>query len=156
MKMGTRYTIKFSETRKSRAFANLYGQFDGYLSGAGCGIKKALTGLNGEIRQLVNGFSEAFNQVNGMGNAAAMVTAHLMSEYRRNGIMGCGGVYLQSKSEGCGEEFRYHLFGEDKELRLVVRAVQWEGTDTYAETWPIVFDGYLREFDGKALEKGGE
>lgn len=153
--MGTRYTIKFSETRKGRAFANVYGQCDGYLSGAGDSIKAALTGANGEVRKLVNGYSDAFNQVNGMGNAAAMVVAHLMGEYRRDGAMGCGGIYLQSRSEGCGEEYRYHLFGEDGELRLVVRSIHY-ADEGYDAGWPIVFDGYLREFDSETLEKGGD
>ena len=146
--MGTRYTIKFSDTRKSKAFANVYGQYDGYLSGAGDAIKRSLTGANGEVRTLVNGFSDHYNQTNGMGCAAALVVDGLKAGE-------CGGVYLTSSSTNQGEEFRYHLFGENGQLHLVACDIATFDANGDAE-FKVVFDGPLSEFNGELLEKGGD
>jgi hypothetical protein len=150
--MGTRYTIKFSDSRKSRAFANVYGQYDGYLSGAGDSIKRSLTGANGKVRTLVNGYSDRYNQTNGIGCAAALVVDGLKAGE-------CGNVYLTGPEKGVGEEFRYHLFAEDGALWMTVkgcRYVEKSGYVDYRQVWSVLYDGPLSEFDGELLEKGGD
>lgn len=156
--MGTRALIHFHEGDASAPIlTTVYCQFDGYLSGLGDEIKRALIGADGTIRKLVNGYSDGANQINGMGNLTALVIAKLFADRARDG---CGGVYVRVPGEAdCGEAFVYHLYqsdGSEHERNVVMLradAMRWINQQDVPET---LFDGPLSEFDGDALEKGGD
>lgn len=129
--MGTRsLTHIYSAASDALPLVTLYRQYDGYPSGMGEDIKKALGG-----RKLVNGFNDAETQCNGMGCAAAMLIGALKAGK-------CGNVYVEKAgASDRGEEYTYRLYPNGDRFRLTIHD---GGTEIY--------DGYLHEFDAKAVE----
>lgn len=123
--MGTPSLTHIYENEDSaKPFVTIYRQFDGYPEGLGSDIKEILGN-----RTLVNGYSDAKSQTNGIQCAAAMLVAGLKE--------GCGNVYLYpAGSSDCGEEYVYHLYPSGSTFRLKI-----EGYDK-----PI-YDGPLPDFD---------
>lgn len=131
--MGTRSLTHIYEKDEKTPFCTIYRQFDGYPSGLGADIKEILGS-----KQLVNGFSDPKNQVNGMGCAAATLIAGLKD--------GCGNVYIYpANSKGCGEQYTYHLHADQNNFRLVIDA-------GYKEQ-KTIFDGNLQDLDPATVEK---
>lgn len=130
--MGTRTLVHVkTEGADSDTLVTIYGQFDGYPSGMGCDIKDLLGN-----KEVVNGYDDSLNQVNGMGCAAAMLIAELKK--------GCGGVYIRPVDcSNVGEEYTYTLWTQDSAIHM--RCIG------YREK--IIFDGPLSVFDHKKAEK---
>lgn len=135
--MGTRALIHIKNDRSSDTLVTIYTQFDGYPTGVGNDIKKALGS-----KDLVNGISDADTQVNGMGCAAAMLIAAMKT--------GCGNVYIYpADSEDCWEDYTYTLWGEGSpdigrngKICIEVRS-SGEG---------VLYDGPISDFDPAKVE----
>lgn len=125
--MGTRsLTHIYEKANSEKPFVTIYRQFDGYPSGMGEDIKKAL----GE-KTLVNGYSDPRTETNGMPCAAAMLIAAIKE--------GCGNVYLYpAGTEDCGEDYVYRLYPAGDRFRFVI-----DGE----------YDGPLHEFDSAKAER---
>ena len=138
--MGTRSLTHVKQA--GATLVTIYRQFDGYPTGHGMDIMKAL----GD-RTLVNGLSmNATKCVNGMGCAAATLIAYLKTDGLTT--LEAGGFYIEAPdSEDCGEEYVYTIDGDtfnaEKGMTLKVESVYGE---------KVLYDGPLSEFDPFAAE----
>ena len=161
--MGTRALIHFHDgDAASPILATVYCQMDGYPSGLGDDIKRALIGANGQVRRVVNGYGDASNQINGMQNLAALVISRLYGDRARDG---CGGVYLKTPGKSdCGEEYVYFLsspigaaFNSNIMFRVATDAGHYNSkTQVWQPLLDTIWEGPLSEFNGELLEKGGD
>lgn len=144
--MGTRsLTRVYDESDKLVLF--LYRQMDGYPSGHGADLHKAL----GKIK-LVNGLGQQeTNIANGMGCFAAQLVAALKNEP--------GGFYLQAPTEKFGwaeyvYDFRPNLPGhpgwsnDQKDERHLMLKVSTNYGDP-----KVLYDGSFADFDPTTAEK---
>lgn len=133
--MGTRTLVHIKDGKKT--IATIYRQYDGYPTGMGEDIKKALN--NGEV-DILNGYggsSKIPAQFNGMGCLAAFLVGELKEQK-------IGNVYLMAaNTKGAGEEYIYTLSEKKGKLCLKVEDV-WNKA--------ILFDGPLKDFCGKRAE----
>lgn len=133
--MGTRSLIHIKEDKKT--IATIYRQYDGYPTGMGEDIKKALN--NGEI-EILNGYSGSCKipaQFNGIGCLAA----YLVGELKEQKI---GNVYLMApNTKDVGEDYAYTI--TDKKGKVYLKVV---------DVWnkKILFNGLLNDFCGKKAE----
>ncbi len=132
--MGTRaLTFVYEDTTP---IINLYRQYDGYPSGHGAELAKFLEGYT-----VVNGFGEKRKKLaNGMGCLAAQLVANFKTEV--------GQFYLHSpKQKDCGQDFEYHVYSKDGELRVAVtnRGSNFFGLTT-SDVNESIFDGPVADF----------
>jgi hypothetical protein len=115
---------------------NLYRQYDGYPTGHGAELAAFL-----EDFRIVNGIGRETTRVaNGMGCLAAQVVAHFKDSV--------GGFYIHSvESTECGQDYEYHVYQKDKELRVRItnRGCNLFGL-TMSDTNESLFDGSVSEF----------
>jgi hypothetical protein len=115
---------------------NLYRQYDGYPTGHGAELAQFLEGFT-----IVNGIGRETTRVaNGMGCLAAQVVAHFKDSV--------GGFYIHSvDSKECGQDYEYHVYQKDKELRVAVtdRGCNMFGL-TMSDKNDSIFDGSVAEF----------
>ena len=119
-----------------KPIVNLYRQYDGYPTGHGAELAQFLDGF-----KIVNGIgAEKTRIANGMGCLAAQVVAHFKDSV--------GGFYIHSvDSTECGQDYEYHVYQKDKELRVRVtdRGCNMFGL-TMSDTNEGIFDGTVAEF----------
>lgn len=119
-----------------KPIVNLYRQYDGYPTGHGAELAQFLDGF-----KVVNGIgAEKTRIANGMGCLAAQVVAHFKDSV--------GGFYIHSvDSTECGQDYEYHVYQKDKELRVRVtdRGCNMFGL-TMSDTNEGIFDGTVAEF----------
>lgn len=129
--MGTRsQTYIHKGDFSSPVFTCIYRQMDGYPTGMGDDIVKALG-----ARKLVNGFSDPETETNGMSCAAAPLVSALKGTE-------CGNIYIESPdSERSGCDYYYDLARVDEAIHL--------RCSTQDKT---IFDGPIADFDGEKIE----
>jgi hypothetical protein len=119
-----------------KPIVNLYRQYDGYPSGHGRELAEFLDGF-----KVVNGIGRETTRIaNGMGCLAAQVVAHFKDSV--------GGFYIHSvDSTECGQDYEYHVYQKDKELRVRItdRGCNLFGL-TMSDTNEGIFDGTATEF----------
>ena len=119
-----------------KPIVNLYRQYDGYPTGHGAELAQFLDGF-----KVVNGIgAEKTRIANGMGCLAAQVVAHFKDSV--------GGFYIHSvDATECGQDYEYHVYQKDKELRVRVtdRGCNMFGL-TMSDTNEGIFDGTVAEF----------
>ena len=119
-----------------KPIVNLYRQYDGYPSGHGLELAEFLDGF-----KVVNGIGRETTRIaNGMGCLAAQVVAHFKDSV--------GGFYIHSvDSTECGQDYEYHVYQKDKELRVRItdRGCNMFGL-TMSDTNEGIFDGTVTEF----------
>jgi hypothetical protein len=119
-----------------KPIVNLYRQYDGYPTGHGAELAEFLNGF-----KIVNGIgAETTRIANGMGCLAAQVVAHFKDSV--------GGFYIHSvDSTECGQDYEYHVYQKDRELRVRVtdRGYNMFGL-TMSDTNDSIFDGTVAEF----------
>jgi hypothetical protein len=132
--MGTRALTFVYDGEKP--IVNLYRQYDGYPTGHGRELAEFLDGF-----KVVNGIgAETTRIANGMGCLAAQVVAHFKDSV--------GGFYIHSvDATECGQDFEYHVYQKDKELRVRItdRGCNLFGL-TMSDTNKGIFDGTVAEF----------
>ena len=133
--MGTRALTFVYEGDKP--LVNLYRQYDGYPTGHGAELAQFLSEFH-----ITNGISsgETRRTANGMGCLAAQVVAHFKDSV--------GGFYIHSvDATECGQDYEYHVYQKDKELRVRVtdRGCNMFGL-TMSDTNEGIFDGTVAEF----------
>jgi len=132
--MGTRALTFVYDGNKP--IVNLYRQYDGYPTGHGAELAEFLNGFT-----IVNGIgAETTRVANGMGCLAAQVVAHFKDSV--------GGFYIHSvDATECGQDYEYHVYQKDKELRVRVtdRGCNMYGL-TMSDTNDSIFDGSVAEF----------
>jgi hypothetical protein len=132
--MGTRALTFVYDGNKP--IVNLYRQYDGYPTGHGAELAEFLNGFT-----IVNGIgAETTRVANGMGCLAAQVVAHFKDSV--------GGFYIHSvDATECGQDYEYHVYQKDKELRVRVtdRGCNMFGL-TMSDTNDSIFDGSVAEF----------
>lgn len=133
--MGTR-ALTFVYDEWNKPLVNLYRQYDGYPTGHGAELAEFLDGF-----KIVNGIgAEKTRIANGMGCLAAQVVAHFKDSV--------GGFYIHSvDATECGQDYEYHVYQKDKELRVAVtdRGCNFFGL-TMSETKETLFDGPVADF----------
>ena len=126
-----------------KPIVNLYRQYDGYPTGHGAELAQFLDGFKS-----VNGIgAEKTRIANGMGCLAAQVVAHFKDSV--------GGFYIHSvDATECGQDYEYHVYQKDKELRVRVtdRGCNMFGL-TMSDTNEGIFDGTVAEFVEFCSEK---
>jgi hypothetical protein len=139
--MGTRALTFVYDGNKP--IVNLYRQYDGYPTGHGAELAEFLNGFT-----IVNGIgAETTRVANGMGCLAAQVVAHFKDSV--------GGFYIHSvDATECGQDYEYHVYQKDKELRVRVtdRGCNMFGL-TMSDTNDSIFDGSVAEFVSFCSEK---
>jgi hypothetical protein len=119
-----------------KPIVNLYRQYDGYPSGHGLELAEFLDGF-----KVVNGIGRETTRIaNGMGCLAAQVVAHFKDSV--------GGFYIHSvDSTECGQDYEYHVYQKDRELRVRVtdRGCNMFGL-TMSDKNDSIFDGTATEF----------
>lgn len=140
--MGTRSLTFVYDGNKP--IVNLYRQYDGYPTGHGAELAEFLDGFH-----IVNGITsrEPTRTANGMGCLAAQVVAHFKDSV--------GGFYIHSvDATECGQDYEYHVYQKDKELRVRVtdRGCNMFGL-TMSDTNEGIFDGTVAEFVTFCSEK---
>jgi len=139
--MGTRALTFVYDVNKP--IVNLYRQYDGYPTGHGAELAEFLNGFT-----IVNGIgAETTRVANGMGCLAAQVVAHFKDSV--------GGFYIHSvDATECGQDYEYHVYQKDKELRVRVtdRGCNMFGL-TMSDTNDSIFDGSVAEFVSFCSEK---
>ena len=140
--MGTRALTFVYEGDKP--LVNLYRQYDGYPTGHGAELAQFLSEFH-----ITNGISpsETRRTANGMGCLAAQVVAFFKESV--------GGFYIHSvDATECGQDYEYHVYQKDKELRVRVtdRGCNWFGL-TMSDTNDSIFDGTVAEFAEFCSEK---
>jgi len=140
--MGTRALTFVYEGDKP--LVNLYRQYDGYPTGHGAELAQFLSEF-----YITNGISsgETRRTANGMGCLAAQVVAFFKESV--------GGFYIHSvDATECGQDYEYHVYQKDKELRVRVtdRGCNWFGL-TMSDTNDSIFDGTVAEFAEFCSEK---
>jgi hypothetical protein len=132
--MGTRALTFVYDGEKP--IVNLYRQYDGYPTGHGAELAEFLNGF-----KIVNGIgAEKTRIANGMGCLAAQMVAHFKDSV--------GGFYIHSvDATECGQDYEYHVYQKDKELRVRVtdRGCNMFGL-TMSDTNEGIFDGTVAEF----------
>ena len=133
--MGTRALTFVYEGDKP--LVNLYRQYDGYPTGHGAELAQFLSEFH-----ITNGISsgETRRTANGMGCLAAQVVAFFKDSV--------GGFYIHSvDATECGQDYEYHVYQKDKELRVRVtdRGCNMFGL-TMSDTNKGIFDGTVAEF----------
>jgi hypothetical protein len=132
--MGTRALTFVYDGEKP--IVNLYRQYDGYPTGHGAELAEFLNGF-----KIVNGIgAEKTRIANGMGCLAAQMVAHFKDSV--------GGFYIHSvDSTECGQDYEYHVYQKDKELRVRVtdRGCNMFGL-TMSDMNKGIFDGTVAEF----------
>ena len=134
--MGTR-ALTFVYSENDKPIVNLYRQYDGYPTGHGAELAQFLSEFH-----ITNGISsgETRRTANGMGCLAAQVVAHFKDSV--------GGFYIHSvDSTECGQDYEYHVYQKDKELRVRVtdRGCNMFGL-TMSDMNKGIFDGTVAEF----------
>jgi hypothetical protein len=139
--MGTRALTFVYDGNKP--IVNLYRQYDGYPTGHGRELAEFLNGFT-----IVNGIgAETTRVANGMGCLAAQVVAHFKESV--------GGFYIHSvDATECGQDYEYHVYQKDKELRVRVtdRGCNMFGLTT-SDINKSIFDGSVAEFVTFCTEK---
>jgi hypothetical protein len=141
--MGTR-ALTFVYDEYNKPLVNLYRQYDGYPTGHGAELAQFLSEFH-----ITNGISpgETRRTANGMGCLAAQVVAFFKESV--------GGFYIHSvDSTECGQDYEYHVYQKDKELRVRVtdRGCNMFGL-TMSDTNEGIFDGTVAEFAEFCSEK---
>ena len=140
--MGTR-ALTFVYSENDKPIVNLYRQYDGYPTGHGAELAEFLNGF-----KVVNGIgAEKTRIANGMGCLAAQIVAHFKESV--------GGFYIHSvDATECGQDYEYHVYQKDKELRVRVtdRGCNMFGL-TMSDTNEGIFDGTVAEFVTFCSEK---
>jgi hypothetical protein len=140
--MGTR-ALTFVYSENDKPIVNLYRQYDGYPTGHGAELAEFLNGF-----KVVNGIgAEKTRIANGMGCLAAQIVAHFKESV--------GGFYIHSvDATECGQDYEYHVYQKDKELRVRVtdRGCNMFGL-TMSDTNEGIFDGTVAEFVEFCSEK---
>ena len=133
--MGTRTLVHVKDGKKT--IATIYRQYDGYPSGIGEDIKKALNSGEVEILNGYTGSSKIPAQFNGIGCLAAFLVGELKEQK-------IGNVYLlAANSKDCGEDFVYTLSEKKSQIYIKVQDV-WNKK--------ILFNGLLKDFSGEKAE----
>jgi len=133
--MGTRTLVHVKDGKKT--IATIYRQYDGYPSGIGEDIKKALNSGEVEILNGYNGSSKIPAQFNGIGCLAAFLVGELKEQK-------IGNVYLlAANTKDCGEDFVYTLSEKKSQIYIKVQVV-WNKK--------ILFSGLLKDFSGEKAE----
>ena len=133
--MGTRTLVHIKDGKKT--VATIYRQYDGYPSGMGENIKKALNNGDVEVLNGYGGISKIPAQFNGMGCLAAFLVGELKEQK-------IGNVYLlAANSKNHGEDFVYTLTQKDGTVHIKV-------VDVYNKK--ILFSGLLKDFNGEKAE----
>lgn len=134
--MGTRsLTFVYDGDLNDSAVINLYRQYDGYPTGHGAELARFL-----DRGRLINGLTgQDQNMFNGMGCLAAQLVAHFKTTV--------GGFYIYPVTDTeCGQDYEYHVYERDGELRVQVRD---RGCNlfglTMSETNAALFDGTVAE-----------
>lgn len=128
--MGTRWLCHVHDgDLDSEIITTIYGQFDGYPSGAGEDIKKAF-----DQRELVNGIpGDRMRFVNGMSCAAALLVYSLKEGE-------AGGIYIYKPgTSNVWEDYVYQLYDGGGKLFLKID----DG----------LYNGPLDEFDSEKVEE---
>jgi len=141
--MGTR-ALTFVYSENDKPIVNLYRQYDGYPTGHGAELAQFLSEFH-----ITNGISsgETRRTANGMGCLAAQIVAHFKESV--------GGFYIHSvDATECGQDYEYHVYQKDKELRVRVtdRGCNMFGL-TMSDTNEGIFDGTVAEFVEFCSEK---
>ena len=141
--MGTR-ALTFVYDEYNKPLVNLYRQYDGYPTGHGAELAEFLSDFH-----ITNGISpsETRRTANGMGCLAAQVVAFFKESV--------GGFYIHSvDATECGQDYEYHVYQKDKELRVRVtdRGCNMFGL-TMSDTNDSIFDGTVAEFAEFCSEK---
>lgn len=132
--MGTRTLVHIKDGKKT--IATIYRQYDGYPTGMGDDIKKALNLGNVTI---LNGFGNETvpSHFNGMGCLAAF----LIGELKQKKI---GNIYIfPANSKDVDEDYTYTLSEVNGKVKLKV-------IENYHNK--IIFNGLLKDFDGETVE----
>ena len=142
--MGTR-SLTFVYSDNDKPLLNLYRQYDGYPTGHGAELAEFLS----QFAAITNGIAlgETRRTANGMGCLAAQLVAHF-----KNSV---GGFYIHSvDSKECGQDYEYHVYQKDKELRVRVtdRGCNMFGL-TMSDMNKGIFDGTVAEFVTFCSEK---
>lgn len=117
--MGTR-SLTFVYSEDNRALVNMYGQYDGYMSGHGLDLAKFLN----SFAEITNGISinETRKTANGMGCLAAQMIAHFKT--------GVGNYYLEPTDVyDCGQDYTYRVYSD----RVMV--YDYNNKQIFAGTW---------------------
>ena len=127
-----------------KPIVNLYRQYDGYPTGHGAELAQFLAEFH-----ITNGISsgETRRTANGMGCLAAQVVAFFKESV--------GGFYIYSvDATECGQDYEYHVYQKDKELRVRVtdRGCNMFGLTT-SDMNKGIFDGTVAEFTEFCSEK---
>ena len=133
--MGTRSLVHIKDGKKT--IVTIYRQYDGYPTGMGEDIKKALNNGAVDILNGYGGSSKIPAQFNGMGCLAA----YLVGELKEQKI---GNVYLFTpNAKDCGEDYVYTLTQKEDKVYMKVFDV-WNKK--------VLFNGPLKYFCGKIAE----
>ena len=125
--MGTR-SLTHVKDEEGKTLCTIYRQFDGYPSGHGQDIFKALG-----ARKLVNGYSDATKEINGMGDVASMLIASIKNPNE------AGNVSLRTPdATDCWEEYVYTLYQKHGQIFLKCQTTYNKGE--------LLYDGVLSEF----------
>lgn len=153
--MGTR-SLTHVKDETGATLVTIYRQYDGYPTGQGDDIKAALGG-----REMVNGYNDAARQINGIGDAAAiLITAMKLDTATPASAtdkqIDAGGVYIQTPGEtDAGQDYTYTLFPAESTgegWNVKPGALQLT-VESYGET---LYSGPLAEFDGATVEAQGD
>lgn len=143
--MGTRSLVHIQDEGKT--LVTLYRQYDGYPTGIGADIIKALA--NGKAKLTGGGYSggdAAPQMFNGMGCLAAYLVGALKTPHDMGKGNAIGNVYVYpADTSDCGEEFTYTLDGSRGDsIKLTVKA---------SYSGDILYSGPLSKFDPKKAEE---
>lgn len=130
--MGTRSITRVT-TSTGKQIANMYRQFDGYLSGHGKELFSFLDGM-----QIINGISgqRKGEAANGAGCLAAQMVAHFKTKI--------GGIYLYPiDQDDCGQDYEYHLTVTEKDWSSDAEGSVSVKVISYGE---VLFDGSVPDF----------
>jgi hypothetical protein len=152
--MGTRSLVNIYEGDKTDnlPLVTIYRQYDGYPTGRGNDLYKALN--NGNVR-LTNGVSNSDKDrmpksFNGMGELAAW---YVGNEKSTQGIDGNVYIYKPGSTD-CGEEYIYNVYMKEvkgESFRDPIGTLMLEVIGVYADK--VLFDGPMSEFNAKEAEK---
>jgi hypothetical protein len=135
--MGIRSIVRVKEGKAT--LVTIYRQYDGYPSGMGDDIKKILN--NGQAR-ITNGFS-GNDKAPELFNGAGCLSAYLVGQLKENKI---GNTYIfPNSTKDAGQDYEYVItIDKHKHIKMKV-------TNVFNKK--VIFNDYISEFDGEAIEK---
>lgn len=106
--MGTRSLTFLYNDGDEKPFTCIYRQFDGYPTGHGLEIAEFMNS-----KTMVNGYSDAKTQINGMGCLASQLIVLL-----KGGKCEAGGIYIHHPdTEDAWQDYEYHIWPGKVEIR---------------------------------------